>query len=181
MGQKEAHVEGHTKKEVAAITGLTERQVQFYTEQGVITPDVDRGEGRGKSRRYSERNVTQFLVIKSLVDLGMTVSRIREVIEFMDAPAVKKVWERSKKHDGDLVIKIYQGSDGRLQCRWMDSYVDPDAKYTVVDSDEMRSVNMVVAINVSRLDGRIRPERTKKSYEEMERSLKAYLEGREKA
>ena len=71
---------GFTKKEVSKITGLNPRQVQFYTEQGVVIPAEDRGEGRGKARRYSMKNLADFALIQHLADFGVTVNKIRSLV-----------------------------------------------------------------------------------------------------
>ena len=59
----------YTKKKVAELTGLTPRQVQFYTEEGVVEPDPGSGKGRGSVRTYSRENVIVFLIIKELADV----------------------------------------------------------------------------------------------------------------
>ncbi len=72
------------KSLIAEKTGLTVRQLQFYTEQGVVTPEIDAGEGRGKSRRYSDHNLFQFSIIKGLVELGITIRKIKEIMGGID-------------------------------------------------------------------------------------------------
>ncbi len=74
---------GFTKKEVSAITELNPRQVQFYTEQGVVTPAEDRGEGRGKTRRYSKKNLADFFVIKEMADFGVPVGIVRSLVSHL--------------------------------------------------------------------------------------------------
>lgn len=72
---------GHTKQQVAAVTKLKPRQVQFYTEEGVVVPSVMEGKGRGKVRRYSDENLLEFLIIGECLGIGMTLNKLRWTIE----------------------------------------------------------------------------------------------------
>lgn len=71
----------YTKKQIVElIPSLTLRQVQFYTEEGVVTP-LEAKPGTGNARLYSEENLREFAVIGHLAKLGMTISVIKKVIE----------------------------------------------------------------------------------------------------
>jgi len=73
-------MKSYTKKEIAERSGLTLRQVQFYTEQGAVIPEEEKGEGRGKVRRYSKTNLLHFLLIKELIDYGMILGTVKTVL-----------------------------------------------------------------------------------------------------
>ena len=74
---------GYTKNQVHDLTGLSARLVQYYTERGIISPEIDEGLGRGKVRRYSKKNVVEFAILKGLSDYGMTFSIIENVFSLM--------------------------------------------------------------------------------------------------
>jgi DNA-binding transcriptional MerR regulator len=76
-------MEGFTKKQVAEITGLGSRLVQYYTEEGVVTPEIDRGEGRGRVRRYSKNNLYEFVIIKHLTEYGLTLEALGTCVQFV--------------------------------------------------------------------------------------------------
>jgi DNA-binding transcriptional MerR regulator len=84
----------YTKKEVAEITGLPYRNVQFYTEQGVVVPEVEEAGGRGKFRRYSNRNLVSFIIAGELASYGMTVGEMRKIVltirQFWEVPNVQE-------------------------------------------------------------------------------------------
>jgi hypothetical protein len=69
--------ESFTKKEVAKITGLPLRSIQFFSEQGAVPPDVDTGGGRGKFRRWSRTSILCFFIAGELSNFGMTISEIK--------------------------------------------------------------------------------------------------------
>jgi hypothetical protein len=71
--------ESFTKKEVAKITGLPLRSIQFLSEQGAVPPDVDAGGGRGKFRRWSRTSILCFFIAGDLSNFGMTISEIKIV------------------------------------------------------------------------------------------------------
>lgn len=72
--------DSYTKKEVAEITGLPYRNIQFYAEQGVVVPEIEQAGGRGKFRRYSNRNLMAFIIAGELAQYGVTVGEIRKII-----------------------------------------------------------------------------------------------------
>ena len=74
-------MEDYTKKQVSEITGLAPRLVQFYTEEGVVSPDIDEGKGRGKFRRYSIYNVFQFGLINELTHYGINLTKLKDMME----------------------------------------------------------------------------------------------------
>jgi len=77
-----------TRKEVAKETNLNERLVKFYTDEGLVEPEIDPGKGRGKVRRYSQRNIIDFALIKRMTALNIKIQKIREFLEHFRKPAL---------------------------------------------------------------------------------------------
>lgn len=93
-------MKSYTKKEIVEITGLTPRQVQFYTEEHIVSADIDEGKGRGHIRRYSRQNVLEFLIIKELNNYGMTLQYIKLVVDWVKSDYMKKkIPELEKQYD----------------------------------------------------------------------------------
>ncbi|KAA8433304.1 MerR family transcriptional regulator [Weissella sagaensis] len=67
---------------VRELTGLTDRQVRYYDQQGLVEPQ----RGAGKQRRFSLEDVDRLLQIAEYLDAGYTVAEIREV----DAKKLRK-------------------------------------------------------------------------------------------
>jgi hypothetical protein len=49
----------------------------------VVTPEVDRGEGRGRVRRYSKNNLYEFVIIKHLTEYGLTLEALGTCVQFV--------------------------------------------------------------------------------------------------
>jgi len=73
-----------TKKQISEISGLTPRLVQFYTEEGLILPKKNSGQGRGNVRRFSRRSLFDFLIVAELAKYGVTKARIFNCLKFLN-------------------------------------------------------------------------------------------------
>ena len=62
---------GFTRKDVARLLELRPSQVQFYTDQGIVVPEISAPSGKGTRRVYSKRNFLQILITKRLVENGV--------------------------------------------------------------------------------------------------------------
>lgn len=111
------HNKFFTKKQIAETAGLTPRQVQFYVEEGIITPDVDSGRGRGNVRKYSRKNLLEFMLVKTLSDYKIGISQIREILTYLrdhersplDIPEIYNeppLYLTVCRKDGDIIYKI---------------------------------------------------------------------------
>jgi len=69
-----------TRKQVSIITGIPDRRVLFYTEQGILK-DFNKNTGRGSARHYSEHDVHILNIIKRLSVIGFELKKIKEIIK----------------------------------------------------------------------------------------------------
>ena len=76
-------MKAYIKKDISKITGLAPRLIQFYTDEGLIIPEVGKGVGRGKVRRYSIKNLLEFAIIKELNDYGVNISALKQILGFV--------------------------------------------------------------------------------------------------
>ena len=74
-------------EELSSLTGLSERTIRFYIQEGV----VDRPEGIRRGAWYHERHLEQLLAIRRWQSAGLSLERIRELVvgtdEIRDIPA----------------------------------------------------------------------------------------------
>ena len=60
---------------VRELTGLSDRQIRYYDQQGLIEPH----RGAGEQRRFSLDDVDRLLEIADYLDAGYSISEIHEV------------------------------------------------------------------------------------------------------
>jgi DNA-binding transcriptional MerR regulator len=67
-----------TSKDVAALTGITLRQLQWWDERGVVKPGRE-----GRRRLYSINQLTEVAVICQLRRKGFSLQAVRKVMRFL--------------------------------------------------------------------------------------------------
>ena len=71
-------VSGFTSKEVVAFTGISQRQLQWWDEQGIVSP-----ERTGRRRLYSLDDLAEVSIIWELRRKGFSLQRVRKVLRFL--------------------------------------------------------------------------------------------------
>jgi DNA-binding transcriptional MerR regulator len=56
------------KKDIARIIDEPTRKITFWTDSGLVVPDIESEGGRGVSKKYSEINLFEFAMIKVMRD-----------------------------------------------------------------------------------------------------------------
>ena len=102
-------MEGFTAHQASKFTGCTSRQLRYWDQIGLVEPSVQGTGGRpGVPRLYSFRDLVALRVVKSLLDGGMSLQRVRRAWEFLNKKA------RLDRHlsdvklvtDGQSIFKI---------------------------------------------------------------------------
>ena len=65
---------------VCRLTGVTYRQLDYWSRTGLITPSIQAARGSGTKRSYSYEDVLEVKVIKSLLDAGVSLTRARQAV-----------------------------------------------------------------------------------------------------
>ena len=76
----------YSSREVAQLTGLTARQLQWWAQRGLFLPAVpsQKTEAGGfTERRYTPVELLELMVLADLRRKGFTVSRIRKLLEVL--------------------------------------------------------------------------------------------------
>jgi len=77
-------LEGFTAQQTSTLTGCTPHQLRYWDKVGLLKPSLQRTGGRpGKRRLYSFRDLVALRVIKSLLDNGMSVQRVRRAWDYL--------------------------------------------------------------------------------------------------
>lgn len=74
-------VDGFTGPKVCAIVGLTYRQLDYWARTDLIRPSIQDADGRSSTRLYSRRDLMALIVIRKLLDAGVTLQNARKGIE----------------------------------------------------------------------------------------------------
>jgi len=116
-------MEGFTADQASRYTGCTAHQLRYWDRIALVKPSVQKTGGRpGVKRLYSFRDLVSLRVIKSLLDGGMSLQRVRKAIEFLRKKAgldqhlsdLKLVTDGNSifqiaKNDGEILDALRQG------------------------------------------------------------------------
>lgn len=102
-------MEGFTALQASRFTGTTGNQLRYWDKIGLVKPGVQATGGRpGVRRLYSFRDLIALKVVKSLLDGGMSLQRVRRAYSYLRANAKLEEHLSSVKlvTDGKSIFKI---------------------------------------------------------------------------
>jgi len=82
----------YNSKTVCKLVGISKRQIGYWDETHLIKPSVQEAGGRGSVRLYSFADLVQLAVVKSLIDQGISLQKIRKSINYLkkNFPQIEK-------------------------------------------------------------------------------------------
>lgn len=76
--------EGFTAEQATSLTGCTHHQLRYWDRVSLVSPSIQRTGGRpGVPRLYSFRDLVALRVVRSLLDNGMSLQRIRRAWDYL--------------------------------------------------------------------------------------------------
>jgi DNA-binding transcriptional MerR regulator len=132
-------MEGFTAEQASRFTGCTPHQLRYWDRISLVKPSVQQTGGRpGVRRLYSFRDLVSLRVIKSLLEGGMSLQRVRRAIEFLRKKAGldEHLSELKLVTDGKSVFKICR-TDGEL----LDALREGQMAFFLAIDDIARSVD----------------------------------------
>jgi DNA-binding transcriptional MerR regulator len=75
--------EGFSGREAADIVGITYRQLDYWARTDLVRPSLADAKGSGSRRRYSYRDLIELKMIKSLLDAGQKLERVRAAFDYL--------------------------------------------------------------------------------------------------
>ncbi len=96
-------------KTVVKLTGLTQRQIDYWDRTHFIKPSIKEAAGHGTGRLYSFEDIVQLKVAKTLIDKGVSLQKIRKAITYLkkNFPDIKKpLAEMRFLTDGDTIFVL---------------------------------------------------------------------------
>jgi len=129
-----------TSNEVAALTGISLRQLQWWDERGLVVPAR-----QGHRRLYSLDDLAEVAVIAELRRKGFSLQRMRKVVRFLRQELGKR-----------LVETVSGGSDYHLLTDGRRIYVENSAQQVI---DILKSARQpMLAVCLSDAVRRVHPE-----------------------
>ena len=111
----------YTSREVAELTGVTLRRLQWWDEQGLVSPMQS-----GHRRLYSAFEVQQVVLIKSLRNKGMSLRKIRPWLEQLSPRQIADALSLNSRDEDVYLLtdgeRVYlEGAPERVISRIRDS------------------------------------------------------------
>src|SRR5881392_2430526 len=75
--------QGFRGPQVCKIVGITYRQLDYWARTDLVRPSLADAVGSGSRRSYSYRDLLELKVIKNLLDAGIKLESVREVITYL--------------------------------------------------------------------------------------------------
>ena len=77
-------MEGFTAQQACRLTGCTPHQLRYWDKVDLVRPSIQATGGRpGRRRLYSFRDLVALRVVRSLLDNGMSVQRVRRAWDYL--------------------------------------------------------------------------------------------------
>ena len=102
-------MEGFTAHQASKFTGCTSRQLRYWDQIGLVSPSVQGTGGRpGVPRLYSFRDLVALRVVRSLLDGGMSLQRVRRAFDYLRRKAGLEghLSEVKLNTDGKSIFKV---------------------------------------------------------------------------
>ena len=79
------NLKGYYKsQDVCKITGLTYKQLDYYDRTDFLKPSISQGIGYGSKRMYSFNDLLKLKVVKSLLDAGVSLHKVRKTKKYLE-------------------------------------------------------------------------------------------------
>lgn len=101
-------------KTACKLTGLTQRQIDYWDRIHFIKPSVKEASGYGSVRLYSFTDLVQLKVAKTLMNKGLSLQRIRKSITYLKKsfPGIEKpLAEMRLITDGETIFVLTENKE----------------------------------------------------------------------
>jgi len=74
---------GYSGTRAAEIVGITYRQLDYWARTELVRPSLADAAGSGSRRQYSFRDLLELKVVKTLLDNGIDLKKVRGVFDYL--------------------------------------------------------------------------------------------------
>lgn len=145
---------GYTRKKVSKFLGMPERAINYYTERKIVEPEIDKGAGRGKVRRYSKKNIVELGILQQLTGYGASFQTVEKIFSLLGF--LKPIKEKTDNKDilaqwdimsANTYIVLYQLDGGEFK----NSVSSGKRVNEILDEKNMNNSRSVFIVNVGRI------------------------------
>jgi len=114
---------GYSAKKAAEVVGITYRQLDYWARTDLVEPSFTKAQGSGSRRQYSYSDLLELRAIKSLLDAGIKLESVRDVVGYLrneldqDISSVNLVISGTGSvlvRSGEELIDLLRGGQGVL-------------------------------------------------------------------
>lgn len=98
---------GFRGRTVCKITGVTYRQLDYWTRSGLISASVNPAQGHGSTRLYSFRDLLEVKIIIKLLDVGLGLQKVRTAMFQLGVLGIDELSSATLFCDGASVYYCY--------------------------------------------------------------------------
>jgi DNA-binding transcriptional MerR regulator len=112
-------LDGFTAQQASKLTNCTAHQLRYWDKVDLVKPSLQSTDGRpGRRRLYSFRDLVALRVVKSLLDNGMSVQRVRRAWDYLrrTADMDTHLAEVRLVTDGHTIFRVAQDEDELLDA-----------------------------------------------------------------
>jgi DNA-binding transcriptional MerR regulator len=152
--------ESYTSLDVSRLSGVSLRQLQWWDEQGVVSPSHS-----GHKRLYEPEEVVEVAVIAELRRKGFSLQKIRRVLKFLQKEMGKRLFE-SVKNGAEVHLltdgrNIYLEDNDRRIVNILKNARQP--MISVCVSDQIRRITAAMALPPKRMARADLPSRVRQA------------------
>jgi DNA-binding transcriptional MerR regulator len=112
-------LEGFTAQQASRLTSCTAHQLRYWDKVDLVKPSIQGTGGRpGRRRLYAFRDLVALRVVKSLLDNGMSVQRVRRAWDYLRRTAEmdRHLAEVKLVTDGRTIFRVASNDDELLDA-----------------------------------------------------------------
>ena len=102
--------EAFTSKQAIYLSGCTSHQLRYWDKVGLIRPSIQSSNGKpGVPKLYSFRDVVSLRVVKTLLDNGMSIQRVRRAWAYLsrNGELIDELSSTQIISDGESIYSIH--------------------------------------------------------------------------
>jgi DNA-binding transcriptional MerR regulator len=111
--------DGFSAQQASKLTGCTQHQLRYWDRVDLVRPSIQGTGGRpGVRRLYSFRDLVALRVVRSLLDNGMSVQRVRRAWDYLrrNAEMDSHLSEVKLVTDGQTIFRVASGDEELLDA-----------------------------------------------------------------